>query len=81
MIAQISVSWNEKYEHDIVPQNNQKRKIERAIRCFIPELLRCGYSRDDIYHSAKQLLTEETNPIDSLSKFLQQYNRKAKTYA
>lgn len=79
-VADHYLTWTKEYIEHIVPQNNQKRKIERAIRCFIPELLRCGYSRDDIYHSAKQLLTEETNPIDSLSKFLQQYNRKAKTY-
>ena len=30
----------------------EKKKIERAIRCFVPELLHCGYSRDEIYHSA-----------------------------
>lgn len=57
-VADHYLTWTKEYIEHIVPQNNQKRKIERAIRCFIPELLRCGYSRDDIYHSAKQLLTE-----------------------
>lgn len=75
------LAWSKEYIEFIVPKNNEKRKIERAIRCFIPELLRCGYSRDDIYHSARQLLTEDINPDNALSEFLQQFDLKTKTYA
>lgn len=74
------LQWAKEYIEYIVPQNKEKKKIERGIRCFIPELLRCGYSRDEIYRSAKQLLSDDIDPSTALSIFLQQYDRKLKKY-
>lgn len=75
------LQWTKEYIEYIVPQSKEKKKIERAIRCFIPELLRLGYSRDEIYHSAKQLLSDEVDPNVALSTFLQQYDQKSKKYS
>lgn len=74
------LTWSKEYIKHIVPQNSQKRKIEKAIRCFVPELLRCGYSRDEIYHSTKQLLTDKIEPSSALTNFLEQYTQQVNTY-
>lgn len=75
------LEWSKEYIRFIVPQNKEKKKIERAIRCFIPELLHLGYSRDEIYHSAKQLLSDEIDPNIALDVFLKQYDRTPKTFS
>lgn len=80
VISEQYLSWSKEYIKFIVPQNKEKKKIERAIRCFVPELLHCGYSRDEIYHSAKQLLSTRTDPKTALDDFLGQYDRKRKTF-
>ena len=74
------LEWSKEYIKFIVPQNREKKKIERAIRCFVPELLHYGYSRDEIYHSAKQLLSDQTDPNTALDAFLEQYDRKVQTF-
>ncbi len=79
-VADRYLKWIKSYIELIVPQNKEKRKIERAIRCFLPELLRYGYSRDEIYHSAKQILQAETEPSTALSSFLKQYDKNKKKY-
>lgn len=74
------LKWAKKYIEFIVPQTKEKRKIERAIRCFIPEVLRYGYSREEIYHSAKQMLQQEVDPSCALSSFLNQYDKERKEF-
>lgn len=74
------LEWSKEYIKFIVPQNREKKKIERAIRCFVPELLHYGYSRDEIYHSAKQLLSDQTDPNTALDAFLEQYDRQVQTF-
>lgn len=68
------LKWVKEYTLHIVPQNREKRKIERCVRCLVPELLDRGYSRDEIYHSAKQILTNEIDPSQSLNDFISKYN-------
>lgn len=80
-IARKYLEWSKEYIKYIVPKNKEKRKCERAIRCFIPELFKYGYSREEIYHSAKQLLTEEINPYTALEAFLEQYNGVKRSYS
>ena len=74
------LQWTKEYIKSIVVQNSKKKRIERAIRCFLPELLRYGYSRDEIYHSAKQLLAESINPATALDEFLNQYDQKLRSF-
>lgn len=73
--------WVVDYLKLIVPQSRQKKKIERAVRCFIPQLLFEGYSRDEIYHFTKEIFYK--NDIDSvtiLETYLARYNRKKASY-
>lgn len=79
-ICKSYLNWSKEYIEFIVPQNKEKKKIERAIRCFVPELLKCGYSRDEIYHSARQLLSEDLDPAVALKNFLGQYDQKRKCF-
>ena len=50
------LDWSKEYIKYIVPQSREKHKIEKAICAFLPELFRCGYSRDEVYHSARAVL-------------------------
>ncbi len=72
--------WTQEYVRFIVPQGKEKRKIERAIRCFVPELLHQGYSSDEIYHSAKRILFEDIEPENALDEFLKRYDQKKKRF-
>jgi len=75
------LEWIKEYLEYIVPINKEKRKIEKAIRCFIPEILRCGYSRDEVYHSAKQFLSADVDPSTALSSFLKMYTNRKKAFS
>lgn len=74
------LKWSIEYIKDIVSQTREKKKTERAIRCFIPELLRYGYSRDEIYHSARRMLEDDIIPSKALENFLGFYDCKKKQY-
>lgn len=75
------LAWCKEYIKYVVPQSKLKGKIESAICCFIPELLRYGYSRDEVYHNAREiLLSSHTNPETALDTFLNIYNLEKKEY-
>ena len=81
LISPKYLHWTKDYILNIVPQNKDKKKIERVIRCLLPELLNCGYSRDEIYHYAKQVFwTESDNPVSLLSAFLDHYDLKKHSF-
>ena len=67
------------YLMKIVKCAKEKTKIERAIRCFVPELLRSGYKRDDIYQRAKKLLFSN-EPIGAFQEFIDFYDKCNKEY-
>ena len=79
-INPLYLKWAKECLLEIVPKSKEKKKIERTIRCFLPELLRQGYSRDDIYHSAKELLFHCTNPDEALSIFINQFDLQKKAF-
>ena len=56
--------WCASYIKEIVPQEVQKKKIEKALRCFVPELIGAGYSGEYIYHYAKKVFFED--PVSSM---------------
>lgn len=68
------LNWCVEYLKHIVPQNKHKQKIERAVRCYIPELFRCGYNREDIYYTFKETLSREQDPVKVFENLLNTYN-------
>ena len=73
--------WCASYIKEIVPQEVQKKKIEKALRCFVPELIGAGYSGEYIYHYAKKVFFE--NPVSSmeaLTTFLDRFDFRRKEY-
>lgn len=74
-------AWAKEYVLHIVVQNKKKSRIEQAIRCLIPEILKCGYSREEIFHAARELLTEETDPTTALNSFLDHFDCKKKEFS
>lgn len=74
------LDWSKEYIKYIVPQSREKHKIEKAIRAFLPELFRCGYSRDEVYHSARAVLFHCEIPSQELESFLNQYRREQKEF-
>ncbi len=74
-------NWCKEYICYIIWKNKEKKKIESAIRCFVPELLRYGYYRDEVYHNAKKiLLAEDIDPHEALEEFFDLYNREMQIY-
>lgn len=81
LISPKYLCWTKDFILTVVPQNKDKRKIERSIRCLLPELLNCGYSRDEIYHYTKQVFWSETDdPSKLLSYFLDHYDLKKHSF-
>ena len=68
------LDWCVEYLRHIVPQNKPKQKIERAVRCYIPELLKCGYNREDIYYTFKEALSSEKDPVKMFDNLLTAYD-------
>lgn len=68
------LNWCVEYLKHIVPQNKYKQKIERAVRCYIPELFRCGYNREDIYHTFRETLSREQDPVKMFESLLSIYD-------
>lgn len=69
------------YIKEIVPQEQEKKKIERALKCFVPELIGRGYSGEYIYHYVRKIFFER--PVDSievLNVFLDRFDFKRKEY-
>ena len=80
-IGHTYLDWCKEYIRFIVKKSKEKKKIESVIRCFIPELLRYGYNRDEIYHTAKKvMLDKDTNPEKALDIFLDTYNNIENSY-
>lgn len=73
--------WCVTYIKEIVPQEQEKKKIERALKCFVPELIGRGYSGEYIYHYVRKIFFER--PVDSievLNVFLDRFDFKRKEY-
>lgn len=82
LIAPNYLNWSKDYLLYIVPLGKNKKKIEQGIRCLIPELLHHGYSRNEIYHRAKQILCTETDkPLSLLENFLSYYDLKKYSFS
>ena len=70
--------WCRDYAKMIVPQNEQKEKIEGLLRCLIPELIGHGYTPQFIYWYNKKMLLNSTDP--SIDTFIDRFDRKPREY-
>lgn len=71
-------NWCKKYIKEIVTQKNEKKKIEQAIRCFLPELYAYGYSNVYIYNAIKSTLLDKSK--QNIDSFLNTFDCKIKEY-
>jgi len=73
--------WAEDYIKSIITKNpRDTNKIERAICCYLPELLRAGYSRDEIYHYTKNLVNDSIDPVESISCYFSRFDLRKRKY-
>lgn len=71
-------SWCCEYAKWIVHQDNQKDRIEQALRCLVPELIGRGYSSQYIFHYNKKCLLKTDTP--SIDSFIDRFDCKKRTY-
>lgn len=64
----------------IVPQEKEKRKIEDALRCYIPYLISVGYSPQFIYHYNNKIFNSDINCENYLKVFLDRFDLKKNKY-
>lgn len=74
--------WCKEYLTKIVPQDREKRKIEMALRCYIPGLIDRGYSPDYIYYHNKSIFNQSNKKnTDLLNEFLSRFDFKKRQYS
>lgn len=78
-IAPKYLEWTKEYLTKIIFESKSKKKIEKAVRCFIPQLLNTGYNRDDIYRRAREILFSK-NPVGAAKEFIDYYDGKYKEF-
>ena len=71
-------NWCCEYSKWVVSQNNQKDKIEQALKCLIPELIDKGYSSQYIFHFNKRCILQSDKP--SIETFLNRFDCKQRKY-
>lgn len=63
-------------------QPKEKKRIESAIRCWIPEILSMGYNSDYIYNELKRhFFSSEKITENSVNEFLKLFNFKTHEYS
>ena len=73
--------WCIEYLKEIVPQEKEKKKIERALRCFIPGLIGSGYSHEFIFYYNRFVFSDsKVDSMNALSKFLDRFDFKKRIY-
>lgn len=74
--------WCKEYLANIVRQEREKRKIEMALRCYIPGLIDRGYSPDYIYYHNKSVFNQSNKKdADLLKEFLDRFDFKERQYS
>ena len=73
--------WCKAYLKEIVVKEKEKKKIERALRCYIPTLIAAGYSQEYIYYFNRKIFSETAvNSIKSLYDFLDRFDFEEKRF-
>lgn len=73
--------WCKEYLREIVLQEKEKKKIDRALRCYIPGLIEGGYSHEYIYYYSRKVFfklpVKSTSVLDT---FLNRFDFVEKEY-
>ena len=73
--------WCKQFIKEIVHQENEKKKIEIALRCYISGLIAAGYSHEFIYYYNREVFFKKVvNSMDSLDFFINRFDFKERTY-
>ena len=73
--------WCKQYLREIVPKEKEKKKIESALRCYIPCLIAAGYSHEFIYYYNREVFFKKpVRSLDSLDVFLNRFDFEKKDY-
>ena len=74
-------SWCKDYLASVVPQEKEKKAIEKALRCYIPGLINSGYNAEYIYYHNKNTFNQSgKSDVDLLSEFLNRFDFKERKY-
>ncbi len=74
-------AWCKNYVKKIVKEEKEKKKIEQAIRCFIPCLINAGYTQDFIIDYIKLNFYGSRNiSIENFNKFIDRFDFKKRDY-
>lgn len=69
------------YLKKIVTEEKEKKKIERALRCYLPTLLNGGYSPEFIYRYNNAFWTSnEISGIEAVDNYLKRFDFKKRKY-
>lgn len=69
------------YLKKIVREEKEKKKIERALRCYLPTLLNGGYSQEFIYRYNNAFWTNrEISDIEVINKYFDRFDFKKRKY-
>jgi len=69
------------YMKMIVREEKEKKKIERAIKCFLPTLLNGGYSQEFIYRYNNNFwANKEISNVDVIDKYFERFDFRKRTY-
>ncbi len=67
--------WCKNYMNTIVRKENEKKKIDKALRSYLPGLIGCGYSQEHIYFYCKKIFKEDkVESLNSLTTFLNHFD-------
>ena len=73
--------WCKQYIKEIVPKEKEKKKIESAMRCYIPGLIAAGYSHEFIFFHNKEVFAKSpVSSLESLDTFLNRFDFKNKMF-
>ena len=67
-------NWCVSYLKDIIPEQNEKKKIEQVMRCLFPDLIAYGYAPEFVYNFNRKTFFADT-PIESTDGLLLFFKR------
>ncbi len=74
-------TWSKAFLANIVTKEKEKKKIEEAMRCFVPSLIGAGYSREFIYFYNKKVFNDTpVSSLQSLNVFLDRFDCAEREY-
>ena len=74
--------WCINYLKKVVPQEKEKKKIERALRCFIPGIIGAGYSREFVFYYNRAVFSSSSvSSLATLDQFLNRFDFKKRVYS